>query len=212
MRLNARLAARSLECLDEGDLRCSFDMHMACMQLVCDKLGLALHFEKTCSFGKILPGGVDLELHTEFVDGVVDGRYSAEVFALNRRLVPEQLLVFSKEEVETEEDLLEKFSSELTDPGLVEPSSELSKLLESPPLLSRGSHVDDVYKLSVMHVLEDVFTSGSYWIAAHSGYDTVKEKQVFRVLEGVFPRFCCRPEFDMKVVVNGAPKFKEVTL
>lgn len=91
--------------------------------------------------------------------------------------------------------------------------SILDELLHSLPLnLPEVPSGADMFELGVCMVMEEIMTSPSYWVVRCQNAVMTGSKPQFSygVMDRKFPKFCCRPEFDLKVHASGAPKFKEV--
>lgn len=221
--MTVQLAVKQLESLDTASLEHHLDMSRRCMQLVCSKLSLVLQLEKTCSCSKILPHAPEasLTLLSEFAESFLDTRRGAKIFMLNQFMMPKPLLVVSREEVETEDDLLKLLRAKLggskTDDASIpaccrEQAERLEKALEATPAMLRCKEklTDELHELAVLRVLEELLASERWWIIAHSHYDIFLEKHVLMLLEGSFPKFCEQPEFTMRLAARGVPEFKPV--
>lgn len=199
---------------DEVERR--LDMYRGCVQFVCDKLGIAVYFEKTAPFSSVSAKCVSSSQYLDFFSVRGRRKYNAKVVMPTSRAGGVELMLLRKDKYETEECLLEMFKAKArrSEVGLVEAESKSDYLFSSPAIVEADDRYgDDLYELGTYMALEDVLTSGDYWIAAcveRGGMGS--GRCVFKLLEGTFPGFCCRPEFDMRALADGIPKFKEIAL
>lgn len=198
---------------DEVERRLS--VYRECVQFVCDKLGIATYFEKTGPFSGVSARGISPSQYSDFFSVRGKRKYNMKVIMPTRRLGGVELMLLKKDEWETEERLLEELRSKAqrSEIGLVEAKSKSDLLFSSPAIVEADDkYGDDLYELGACMSLEHVLTSGKYWIAACVERSMCAGHCTFKVLDGLFPKFCARPEFDLKVFADGVPKFKEVAL
>ena len=128
--------------------------------------------------------------------------------------MPERLLVFSKAQCWDEDQLHDMLRSNASkSKSVLQAQSILDEMLLSLPANSPNAPSGaDVFELGVCMVMEEILTSPSYWVVRYQGAVMAGSKTQFSygVMDSRFPKFCGRPEFDLKANANGTPVFKEV--
>lgn len=209
--MTANYFAKTQLDLGRDEVERRLNMYRGCVQFVCDTLGIATYFEKTGPFRHASAKCISSSQYSEFVAVRGKRKYSTKVIMPTRRLGGVELMLLRKDEYETEERLFEEFRSKAqrSEVGLIEAKSKSDLLFSSPVIVEADDkYGDDLYELGACMALEDVLTSGKWWIAACTGAHAWRYE--FKILDGLFPKFCSRPEFDLKVNANGTPVFKEV--
>ncbi len=211
---NVGAAIRELKSLSQEEAAEMLRKCRGCMQLVCDKLGLAVHIEKASTVRKELPRELSSMVYAPCYNWLGDEYYRAEVFSLSAGRMLEKLLVFSKALCPDEESLVALLRSKAGESkSVLLATSSMDELLTGLPVNDAASPAGaDLFELSVCMVMEEVLTTGGYWVVRRQGasYSGAGPQFSYGVMSGRFPRFCERPEFDLRMNALGAPKFKEV--
>lgn len=212
--MNVGLAIRNLKDLSHDEICAKLSVYRECTQLACSTLGLAVHMEKVSAVRKELPQGLSSMLYSPCYNWLGDEYFRADVFSLCGNRMLERLLVFSKAQCWDEGQLHDMLRSNVSkSKSVLQAQSVLDELLHSLPLnLPEVPSGADMFELGVCMVMEEILTSPSYWVVRHQGAVMAGGKPRFSygVMDSRFPKFCARPEFDLKVHASGAPKFKEV--
>lgn len=182
-----------------------------CMKMLCDELNISVYLSAVSQFGSIVSEDSEYATLDSMNKFLCCPNFHAAVFAKSRHEVMEKLQVFDVSTVPTEKELL----------------SVLHESVNSD-LLSAYSLLDDMlwprhyrsdrwgtrqFELYAYMVLEQVFSSGCYWVVAYEGatqHPDGRSTYDFKVLDGKSPEFCCRPEFDLRLQAEGTPKFRLV--
>lgn len=202
---------REMSHLDDTGLDAELEKYRACVKMLCDELGLSVFMSEMTQFQAVVPETARREMHSSMNEFSCCPSFHAAVFAKSRHKVMEKLQVFDMSAVPTEKALLSALH-ESANSDILSAYSLLDDMLWPRHYMSGEKSVKQ-FELYVYMVLEQVFTSGCYWVVAYEGATQHAEGRStydFKVLDGKSPEFCCRPEFDLRLQAEGMPKFRIV--
>lgn len=202
---------REMSHLDDTGLDAELEKYRACVKMLCDELGLSVFMSEMTQFQAVVPETARREMHSSMNEFSCCPSFHAAVFAKSRHKVMEKLQVFDMSAVPTEKALLSALH-ESANSDILSAYSLLDDMLWPRHYMSGEKSVKQ-FELYVYMVLEQVFTSGCYWVVAYEGATQHAEGRStydFKVLDGKSPEFCCRPEFDLRLQAEGMLKFRLV--
>lgn len=202
---------REMSHLDDTGLDAELEKYRACVKMLCDELGLSVFMSEMTQFRSVVSKDMERKIHYSMNEFSCCPSFQAAVFAKSRHKVMEKLQVFDKSTVLTETELLSVLH-ESANSDLLSAYSLLDDMLWPRHYMS-GERSVKQFELYVYMVLEQVFSSECYWVVAYEGATQHAEGRStydFKVLDGKSPKFCDRPEFDLKLQAEGMPKFRLV--
>lgn len=202
---------RELGRLDGAGLDAELEKYRSCMKVLCDELGISVFMSEMTQFQAVVSETARREMHSSMNEFLCCPSFHASVFVKSRHKVMEKLQVFDMSAVPTEKALLLALH-ESANSDILSAYSLLDDMLWPRHYMSGEKSVKQ-FELYVYMVLEQVFTSGCYWVVAYEGATQHAEGRStydFKVLDGKSPEFCCRPEFDLRLQAEGMPKFRIV--
>ena len=202
---------RKMSHLYDDALDAELEKYRVCMKVLCDELSFSVYLSSISQFGSIVSKGSEYATLSSMNEFLCCPRFHAAVFAKSRHCVMEKLQVFDVSTVPTEKELLLALH-ESANSDILAAYSPLDDMLWPRHYRSDRWSVKQ-FELYVYMVLEQVFSSGCYWVVAYEGATQHAEGRStydFKVLDGKSPEFCCRPEFDLRLQAGGMPKFRLV--
>lgn len=202
---------RKLGRLYDDAFDAELEKHRTCMKMLCDTLDLSVYLSTVSQFGSITSEDSKYATLSSMNQFLCCPIFHAGVFAQSQHCVMEKLQVFDVSTVPTEKELLSVLH-ESANSDVLAAYSLLDDMLW--PRHYRSDRWDvKRFELYVYMVLEQVFSSGCYWVVAYeraTQHIDGRSTYDFKVLDGKSPKFCSRPEFDLRLQAEGMPKFRLV--